>query len=616
MATTVLPERRISTGGTARHTTERRTASGVVPLVERPRPHLYLAVFGGWIATVLWFHPRLASLMAMADSAAGTAALAFFIGFIELAWLYGFYNVGVVAFAIAHRRRRRPEPVGPALEGTPGVAMLYTTCNDFVEASAESCVAQRYAASHVYLLDDSSDAAYRERVDRFAERYPGRVTVVRRGDRRGFKAGNLNHGLEHWARTEPFFVLVDADEVLPEDFLERLVPRIVADPRCGFIQANHRCHPERRHPLADALGVGVDIHWRWYQPLRNRYGFVMLLGHGAIIRREAWVAAGGFPEIVSEDLGFAVRVREQGWQGHFAEDVVCYEDFPDTIRAFRIRHMKWTRGTSEFIRKELGRLIRSRRISWPEKLDILLPTLNLPLSLVWFLFLLDANLVLPLLFGAAHPVTIAWGGREMVLPTLALGREFQAVYSPDFLVVTLLTLVAPILCFVLDLWRHPVRLFRFLARSTAVYASLGPLSFLGVLMYAVTGRATFLVTGERGTATSGNGTAASGAWGRRLRGSLTGLLTRSHPDHLVIQGFEVAVGILLMVAGLLFVQLTTVGLGVAFVMMPVMHRLTWRHPAVVPMAYVPFTLIAAGVTLAMGSLVGIQTVMFGYGFHF
>ena len=29
------------------------------------------------------------------------------------------------------------------------------------------------------------------------------------------------------------------------------------------------------------LGAGIDIHWEWYQPLRNDFGFVMFLGHGA-----------------------------------------------------------------------------------------------------------------------------------------------------------------------------------------------------------------------------------------------------------------------------------------------------------------------------------------------
>ncbi|MBK6781199.1 MAG: hypothetical protein IPG75_16920 [Gemmatimonadetes bacterium] len=75
--------------------------------------------------------------------------------------------------------------------------------------------------------------------------------------------------------------------------------------------------------------MGIDIHWRWYHPLRNRYGFVMLLGHGAVVRREVWEEVGGFPEIVSEDLAFSLRARQHGWHGGVRRrTLIYYEEFP------------------------------------------------------------------------------------------------------------------------------------------------------------------------------------------------------------------------------------------------------------------------------------------------
>lgn len=576
-----------------------------VPLVDEPTAHLHATVLGIWLASLIWFHPRLASLLTIADAWYSWLALAFFVVFVEIAWLYGIFNVCIVGFAAMYRRSRKIYRGASQLLGPqPGVAMLYTTCNDFVEASVHSCLSQNYDNYHIYLLDDSTDPACQARVDRVAADHPDRVTVVRRPDRRGFKAGNLNHGLAEAAVSEKYFVLVDADEILPDSFLRRLVPRIDADPHCGFIQANHRSNPSRRHPLADAVGVGIDIHWRWYQPLRNRYGFVMLLGHGAIIRREAWVKTGGFPEIVSEDLGFALRMREHGWRGYFAEDVICLEDFPETFRAFRIRHMKWTKGTSEFIQKEFVNVLRSKRLTWAEKIDVLLPTLNLPLSMAWFLFLIDANLVLNALFGEWQALTLAVGDAEFVTTTIRLDGAFAAIYSPDFLLITLVTLLAPILCFGVEMWRTPVRLFRFLAKSTAVYASLGPLSFIGVSSYMMTRRATFLVTGDQ--ARKAEGPAAARSLVHRL----------THPDHLAVRGFEMAVGISLIVAGVLFFQPASLGLGVAFALAPVLHGVHWSNPWMAKMVFVPIVFIGIGVALAVSSLAGVQTMFMGYGLHF
>ncbi|MEZ4893405.1 MAG: glycosyltransferase [Saprospiraceae bacterium] len=103
----------------------------------------------------------------------------------------------------------------------PAIALLYTTCNDFVEESVESCVRQHYNNYKVYILDDSSQQSFKDQVDAFAAEYPDRVTVVRRPDRKGFKAGNMNYGLANHAINEPYFAIADADEILPTDFPEQ-----------------------------------------------------------------------------------------------------------------------------------------------------------------------------------------------------------------------------------------------------------------------------------------------------------------------------------------------------------------------------------------------------------
>lgn len=583
------------------------------------RPALYASIFLAWGASLFWFHPRLASLMQLAHGPLTAGALGFFIVFTEIAWLYGFYNVGVIVFATLYRRRqaRDASPPPTALpDPAPAVAVLYLTCNDFNEDSANSCLVQDYPSYNVYVLDDSSDPAFQARVDAFAARHRERARVVRRRDRSGFKAGNINHALEVGTRGEPLFALVDADEVLPPDFLRRVVPRLVASERCGFVQATHRANPATQSALGAALGVGIDIHWRWYHPLRNRYGFVMLLGHGAVIKRRVWEDIGGFPRIVSEDLAFSLRARQRGWHGIFAEDVVCYEDFPDTVRAFRIRHMKWTRGTCELFAREMRPLLRGRGVPLVEKLDVLFPALSLPLSLVYFLFVIDANLLFGLLFTRPHPLTVALGSHQFVLPTRAFLPEFAAVGGWDFFAITILTFIAPILCFVIDLAPQPARLFRFLCRSTLIYASLGPMSSFGVLAYLMTGKATFMVTGER-RGSSTEVTVRSGvsvlrrAW-NWTRKSVTG----SHPDHPLIQAFEVVCGVVLAVACLQAAGVSFLGLAVAVMMMPVLHHVPWEHPMMQRLAYVPFTLIMSGMMMGVLGVMGMQSTFFGYGFHF
>jgi cellulose synthase/poly-beta-1,6-N-acetylglucosamine synthase-like glycosyltransferase len=609
-----------------------------------PSPLLYMAIFGTWILALVWFDPRLFKLLDIARNWKESLALGFFVFFVNMAWLYGLYNVNIVVFGLYYRLFKRKKPtdgvvLGFELDDCPPVAILYTTCNDFVEESALSCVRQDYPSYKVYILDDSSNENMKQKVDAFASLYAEKVQVVRRPDRKAFKAGNINHGLATAAVKEPYFAIADADEILPVDFLRKIVPVMEADPSCGFVQANHRANPEDKGELAKEVGPGIDVHWKYYQPLRNDFGFVMFLGHGAVLRRSCWEEVGGFPDIVSEDLGFAISIREKGYRGRFEENVICYESFPETVRSFRVRHMKWTRGTSEFLSKMFRPLLKAKNISWTEKLDILFPTMNLPLTLVYFVFMLNANIVLPLLFGKIVHMTWVVGGKPWTMPVVVLRQGFEVIYSKDFFFITVLTFLSPVLCFVLAFFTRPLKLFKFLSHSTALYAALAPLSSIGVLAYLCTRKATFLVTGdiadkgvtEIAGAGMSSGTDESSQGGKKmmraglapgrgmvlsLKNNWVSLMNNSHPDMGFVQGFEIVMGLVFAGLSIMTFQLSCLGLSLSFILLPVLHRLGWRHPLMRILVYIPFALIIGGIILMSLSAFGVQSVFFGYGFHF
>ena len=81
----------------------------------------------------------------------------------------------------------------PALHGAPRFLLLYCTCNDFNAEALSACMKQKYKNFRTLILDDSSDEEYRVRIDRFAAERG--IEVIRRADKKGFKAGNLNNCL-------------------------------------------------------------------------------------------------------------------------------------------------------------------------------------------------------------------------------------------------------------------------------------------------------------------------------------------------------------------------------------------------------------------------------------
>ena len=178
-----------------------------------------------------------------------------------------------------------------------------------------------------------------------------------------------------------------------------------------------------------------------------------------------------------------------------------------------------------------------------------------------------------------------------------------------------MTFMAPVLCFYNILGPPPFEaLAIFSVHSTAVYAALSPLSALGHSEFILaTQKAQFLVTGD----VQQNKVQITTAKGfPNLYLELGKFFKQTHPDQLAVQVFEISVGMIFATICLYMFQVSFFGLCLAFILLPIMHHVTWDHPWVGWAAYLPFSIILLGIGLSAMSLLGVQTVFFGYGFHF
>lgn len=372
-------------------------------------PRLYMAVLAVWLGLLAASGVPLVDAVTRALHAGAAVATMVIAstGFIAYFWLNGLKDIAIVLYFQRHRQELLTVPPPSALSSDrrPQVLLLYTTCDDFDEDSLSRSMGQTYPACCTVILDDSKGPAYLHRIDSFAARRG--LTVVRRRTRAGFKAGNLNHFLRIAAFD--YFVLLDSDEIIPPDFVERALPYF-ADPGVGIVQANHISSREE-NAFMRRFGPGVASHWITYQSVKARFGFLSLLGHGAMVSKDCYAAAGGFPPTVAEDLAFSLMARCAGYRTAFAAAIVCEETFPVTYSAFKKRHVKWTAGNLDFIRRYTGTVLFGP-LHWYEKLDIILFTYSLPLTAFFVAYLVINALILPAMgFGLRYPV---W----LLLPTL------------------------------------------------------------------------------------------------------------------------------------------------------------------------------------------------------
>lgn len=286
------------------------------------------------------------------------------------------------------------------------IVAVYCTYNDFNAASLAASMTQDYPGVTYVILDDSTDPAYHMQIDEFAQLH--NIKVVRRKERVGFKAGNLNNYLQK--ADYDFFIILDSDEIIPNNFVTRCLDYFAMYPNAGIVQANHVA-TRNRNRFMNLFSIGVDSHWPTYQTVKHYHGFLSLLGHGAMISRECYDAAGGFPHLVAEDLCMSIEARNKGYFVAFAPDITCEEEYPISYLAFKKRHSKWTQGNMEFIKKYTFRIIASK-MTWYEKLDIMLFTYSLPLTAFFALYIVINVVLLPVLdYRIAYPV---W----MIIPTI------------------------------------------------------------------------------------------------------------------------------------------------------------------------------------------------------
>lgn len=375
--------------------------------------------------------------------------------FLAIFWLYGIFNTGVVIFS-HFVKPMRPSKLNPHM---PKVAILYCCYNDFNERSLQSILDLSYRNREIYILDDSTDKKVRKDVDEFAKVHG--LKVFRRASRRGWKAGAVNDAIKKIKAD--YFLIADSDEILAKDFIEKTLGYF-ADPKVAFVQANHICYNKDDNRWTRCLGVGVDLHWDHYQEYRNRYGLVPILGHGVMIRADL-LKRFGFPEMVSEDLALTMELARHGYRGVFAKDVVCGEAFPPSYLAFRKRHKKWSQGTVEILRKALLPFILDRNVRWFEKLDTILPLMNLPLAASFPIFIILSTILNPKFF--YHPLVIG---------------------------MSIITIIGPMLIFH-DLKGSLLQRVETILMNTLAYGSLFGVSIIYIMKGIIS--PTFLVTGSK-----------------------------------------------------------------------------------------------------------------------
>lgn len=338
-------------------------------------PALALAVAWATLATVAWLVLAAATRPATPTTWTTTTLAA---AAIAAAWLVG-VRAAVLLVAATRRshpsvgmRARRPRPVLDDLV----VALLCTTADDFRADVVERSMRQTHPRTRTVVLDDSRDAANRAAVDAFASRTAaavspaGAVQVVRRADRTGFKAGNINNYLRHHANGVDAVVILDADQEIGPDFVRAALRHLHASPEVAVVQGAIRSRPGETRFVRDFRRM-FDTHLRAISAGRAWFGMAAFDGRGALLDVRALRDAGAFPEVVTEDAALTLQLARQGRTVRYVPDLVSVEDAPTDYTAFTTQFGKFTEGAMQLLGRDRS-LLFDTRLRPARRLDVFL----------------------------------------------------------------------------------------------------------------------------------------------------------------------------------------------------------------------------------------------------
>ncbi|OLL28693.1 glycosyl transferase [Burkholderia sp. SRS-W-2-2016] len=253
---------------------------------------------------------------------------------------------------------------GNETENWPAVSVLLPVRNEseVVERLIDAVCRLDYPGEllEILVLDDSSDgttALARRRVDWHAAKGVD-IRLVKRLDRKGYKAGNLVNGIQQ--SHGEFFAIFDADFLPPADFLLKTIP-CFKDPHLGFLQTG--IGYENRDVSFLTRFQAMEMGHQQYVTvgLSEDGDMASLSGSSCVWRRTCVDALGGWnASTVTEDVDLGYRAQFGEWKYAYLRDVVSMSVLPETISAYRIQRERWGRGLIHSGFKHIRQMLSQR----------------------------------------------------------------------------------------------------------------------------------------------------------------------------------------------------------------------------------------------------------------
>lgn len=222
------------------------------------------------------------------------------------------------------------------------VASLYTTYNDFIPNYAlYNLTEARRRGRGFFILDDSNDPRKRAEVDMFVQEY--NCDLVRRDNRKGYKAGAINCWLRKYSGCYDYVFILDSDSQASAASIDYCVELARRDPKLAVIQSKTLTITSVPNKLTLSAVTIQHAYMAVVQAAMKNLGTSPFYGHNALLKVEALKALGGLVEESNEDYKTLARLQNIGFNSIYASNAITYEEIPPDYFSSRKRALRWAR---------------------------------------------------------------------------------------------------------------------------------------------------------------------------------------------------------------------------------------------------------------------------------
>jgi len=321
---------------------------------------------------------------------------------------------------------------GSGLKRVPFVSIHVPLYNEenVVDRLMEALTSLDYPNYEIIVVDDSTDNTT-SKLKKWTKHQ--NVKVIHRDNREGFKGGALNEALKHMSRDADYVVVFDADFIPPRDVIWRLLHAF----KNGFVVNNNGNKLDSWVRDSDVVAVqGYQWHIlnaseNWItrvvsaeyagnylveRVFANRLPGVRMIAGSVFMIRADILRRYGWRGCLTEDWDLTLRLYRDGYKVEYTPMVAAPAECPSTLGRLMRQRARWAEGHTYAVKRYFMDILRSRFLSFREKLEFLYLTPYYMSSI--FLLVGTISWILAELLGARIPFWTAVFGWSLLLTNL------------------------------------------------------------------------------------------------------------------------------------------------------------------------------------------------------